>query len=949
MSNIEMEIYNKYIGQITVAYKNDISQDKEGNYRCYAKRTKDRKKYLFKGFKEDLSDNIVLIECPKNVLAIEFEKDSMDKKEKPMVSTKEERKDWIRQVRDKALEFGLDFCIADHGGTSEYIYMFNLIGLPEGKELEAKKIIAQKLVPDRAQLFLDRSNIGKTLIPIINRPHWKLKFYNGAIHKIIEGKNPTEHKNDVSKLIIEQVQPKEEREPQENDLAAQVKASVSLKEVMSKLSFVLSKNPTECLWHGSKGKACFSYDDKEGLWHCFHCDRGGDLITLVMEDKKLDFIPAIKWLNDEFNLNLSIKTRANNTEINDLIGKLDKKQPAKDNFEAVEENIKELFKDQHGLPYATLRNNDHKEHWPIKSWQFKNFVTKICYENSGNVPNPNELKGYQDLLAAKAVFEGKTKDVELRAAGFNDIVYIDLCNDAWEVLEVSKSEIKVLKESPVVFRRFGHMQELKVDLTAEIKDFDLIFDFLNIEESDKILMRPYISCLFYPNIPYAMLIVYGSQGSAKSTSQKIIRACVDPSSLLTLSLPSSIKELVQQISHHYLAFYDNVGNLKKEVSDFFCRVVTGEGFSKRELYTDDEDIIYKLVRKIGFNGINIAGEEPDYLDRALLILLLRIVKTKRKPEKILWKEFKAAQPKISGAIIKVLQRVLVLKDSVKISELPRMADFALVAETASRAFGERRGVFLNSYWNKIGDINKSALEANPIGLAILEFMREKDEWNGTASELLTDLEKSAEKIKINTKAKGWPSNPSWLTRKINVVDTNLKEEGIEFTRQADGKRTITITNSKPEKTDKTAGESSEPKIEEEKINFSKNGVNGVMASAKDDKKTDGIFETDGKMVSVKGGTDGTDGKLTAKQKTLSRRQTDGIYGIYGKIKKDFIDKPNEQELYKAVSDYQKSNKKGYPITDLKEKYGLSDGDIDKLLEQNKDFQEMPAGFLQVLE
>jgi hypothetical protein len=62
----------------------------------------------------------------------------------------------------------------------------------------------------------------------------------------------------------------------------------------------------------------------------------------------------------------------------------------------------------------------------------------------------------------------------------------------------------------------------------------------------------------------------------------------------TLSFPASVAELVQQLSHSYIAYYDNISQISQWISDVLCRGVTGSGFSKRQLYRDDEDIIYQF-------------------------------------------------------------------------------------------------------------------------------------------------------------------------------------------------------------------------------------------------------------------------------------------------------------------------------------------------------------------
>ncbi len=51
------------------------------------------------------------------------------------------------------------------------------------------------------------------------------------------------------------------------------------------------------------------------------------------------------------------------------------------------------------------------------------------------------------------------------------------------------------------------------------------------------------------------------------------------------------------------------------ISDLFCRAVTGGGFSKRVLFSHDDDYIYSFKRCIGFNEY-----DQEYLDRYGLVI-----------------------------------------------------------------------------------------------------------------------------------------------------------------------------------------------------------------------------------------------------------------------------------------------------------------------------------------
>jgi hypothetical protein len=118
-------------------------------------------------------------------------------------------------------------------------------------------------------------------------------------------------------------------------------------------------------------------------------------------------------------------------------------------------------------------------------------------------------------------------------------------------------------------------------------------------------------------------------GSANTTEHELQKKLVDPSGTETLTFPRDINELIQKLSHNYVAYFDNVSKLHDWASDQLCRASTGSGFQKRELYTDDEDIIYNFIRCTGINGINIPGLKQDLLDRAILRKRERIPKEKK--------------------------------------------------------------------------------------------------------------------------------------------------------------------------------------------------------------------------------------------------------------------------------------------------------------------------------
>jgi hypothetical protein len=337
----------------------------------------------------------------------------------------------------------------------------------------------------------------------------------------------------------------------------------------------------------------------------------------------------------------------------------------------------------------------------------------------------------------------------------------------------------------------------------------------NIKDNT-LLLKCYIISLFIPEIPKPILLLHGEQGGAKSTFQELILMLVDPSITQTLTFPRDSNEFIQQLSHNFITYYDNVSTIHDWISDLLCRAVTGSSFSKRALYTNDDDIYYNFKRIIGINGIDLAATKADLLDRSIIIQTERIDKKDRKKIKKIWEKFNQIKPYVLAYIFDILSKVLRYKSEHGEIDFPnglnRMADWEEYAEIISRCMGNPEGEFQRVYQENIGIQIDEAIQASPLSQAVIEFMSEeiitideeteeqitksREVWTGSPTDLHTELQNIAiGKLNlIVSKIKAWPKSASYLTRRINGIKTNLREKGIEITvgRDEKGKRTITV-------------------------------------------------------------------------------------------------------------------------------------------------------------
>ena len=202
------------------------------------------------------------------------------------------------------------------------------------------------------------------------------------------------------------------------------------------------------------------------------------------------------------------------------------------------------------------------------------------------------------------------------------------------------------------------------------------------------------------------------------------------------------------------------------------------------------------------SGINNSLTEPDALDRSILTQFDRIPDEQRKEESEIETIFEEMRPKLFGYILDMLVKTLQIKPSIKLSNLPRMADFTTWGEAVARAMGYQPMEFVNAYYDNIGKQNVEAIESNPVALAVEKFVnswyKEGQEacWQSPTSKVLEKLNKVAQAYGIDTGSKLWPKAANSLTKRLRPILSNLREGlGIHvvITRNTTGKNKNTST------------------------------------------------------------------------------------------------------------------------------------------------------------
>jgi hypothetical protein len=285
-------------------------------------------------------------------------------------------------------------------------------------------------------------------------------------------------------------------------------------------------------------------------------------------------------------------------------------------------------------------------------------------------------------------------------------------------------------------------------------------------------------------------VLAGEQGSAKSTLSAILRALIDPNTAPLRALPREDRDMFIAANNGYVLAFDNVSGLSAWISDTLCRLATGGGFAVRQLYTDQDEILFDAQRPIILNGIEDVVARPDLADRSIFITLAPIPEEKRKAEANLMADVHTAAPAVLGGLLDAVVYGLNEIDSVRLPRLPRMADFAVWGAACEGAIWDN-GTFIKSYTANMETATATVLEGDLVAEVLLAFMSTRTRWEGRASELQGLLDSQAgERL---ARQKGWPRQANHLSGRLTRLATALRKTGISVHRETKGRARGTIT------------------------------------------------------------------------------------------------------------------------------------------------------------
>ncbi|HXG72469.1 MAG TPA: hypothetical protein VNJ04_17840 [Gemmatimonadaceae bacterium] len=453
----------------------------------------------------------------------------------------------------------------------------------------------------------------------------------------------------------------------------------------------------------------------------------------------------------------------------------------------------DLWHTDDGNAFVSPMVNGYRETHAVDSKAFRQLLVRSFYTETRRAPTANALNDAITLLTARARYEGPEREVFLRIAPSHSEIYLDLGDPSWSAVRIRPDGWSVVSDPPVRFKRSSGLAALPIPVAGET--FDALRPFLNLRGDDDFVLACAWLVATFSDGPYPLLILDGEQGSAKTTTARILRTLVDPNKSDVRALPRDLRDLAIAADQSHVLAFDNLSGLSGVLSDGLCRLSTGGGFATRSLYENREEQVFEARRPILLNGINSVASRADLIDRAILLTLPTIPDERRRDEKSFWAAFGGAQPKILGAVLDAVAAALKGNGSVQLTRAPRMADFARWSLAAEAGGAWQGGRFLRAFAENRDGSSAGALDGDPLAEG-LEPLAARG-WTGTATELLAALDDVIPEPA--RRQRGWFRRGKELSQELRRLAPALRRVGIAVDNSRPGhdrRRIITITKNR---------------------------------------------------------------------------------------------------------------------------------------------------------
>jgi hypothetical protein len=438
-----------------------------------------------------------------------------------------------------------------------------------------------------------------------------------------------------------------------------------------------------------------------------------------------------------------------------------------------------FFRGRDGTVYATID----RETLPVEpKGDFEEWLLEQFLSGMKRATNTTAVRTAIRCLQALVRRHNRERhEVFIRNAEFSGRLYVDLANDRGEVVEIDADGFRIVDTCPVKFLRPAGMQPLPTPQHGG--SIEQLRRFVNLSDAGFVLFVQLLIDALHRRNERPVGGIIGGEGRGKTSLAKCVQRLLDPQATDPGNPPPTVRELNVKAKVGFVLVFDNWSTLKRSLSDAVCRLSSGVGSSARKLFTNDQQVTVHGSRSIWFTAIKNPITEPDLAERTVILKARVVSEEARMTSSRLQSAFEHEVPFILGALYELVSHGLRQLPGVKLPRKPRLAEY-FEGGVACQGIG-----FASAFDAAAREATDTVIEDDAVALAIVAFMADRDQWAGSASALMTELQTRGRTEQQVTKS--WPHDVRVFGVRLWKMQGVLQKAGIELVegeRSTDRKR-----------------------------------------------------------------------------------------------------------------------------------------------------------------
>ncbi len=433
----------------------------------------------------------------------------------------------------------------------------------------------------------------------------------------------------------------------------------------------------------------------------------------------------------------------------------------------------DLFHDKNRDVFARLK--DTGECWRLGSRAFRDWLVAGFYKAMKNAPRDQSLREALSTLEGLGRFRGECQQVFIRVGQSRTHYYLDLGEPgSSRCIEISRNGWRVLKRAPVSFVRFATMQPLPEPKRGG--NISSLWPLVNIPDDARMLVIAWLLECLRPDTPFPVLEFIGEQGSAKSSTQAMLRRIFDPNACDLRAAPKTPEDAFVAGGANWIVSYENISHLSAPMQDALCVLATGGGFAKRKLYSDADEVVIQVKRPVILNGISAAITAQDLIDRTLSIETPVI--RDRRESTVLTRDFEQNHAEILGALLDIMVKALEHLSNINIpaDERPRLIEFARLGMATAKAMGRPVNEFLGDFNRRRDEAISRTIDASPVATAVIAYI---EKYPSGIRDTAEGIMRAMEHLRPLGVGDAWPRTPKGFADLLRRAAPALRQLGIE--------------------------------------------------------------------------------------------------------------------------------------------------------------------------